>query len=132
MNNKLTKETHMNNTLPDLSTWYLVSVGATIPAGTPYAYHYEEEGFFAVKLSGHLKEVPVLDGEPAYYTEHPVTPPLPTEEGATILVSSDEQPPGILLTLKGDRWVNRYGVEWYDDQISAWCPVTLGETVVMR
>ena len=122
----------MNTTLPDLSTWHRVPVGATIPAGTPYAYHYEEEGFFAVQLSGHLKEVPALDGEPTYYTEHPIGPPLPTEEGATILVSSVERPPHILLTRKGGRWVNQHGVEWYNNEIHAWAPVAIGETVVMR
>ena len=64
-------------------------------------------------------------------TEHPVTPPLPTEEGATILASSDEHPPRVLLTREGGRWVNRYGVEWYVDQIHAWAPVAIGETVVV-
>ena len=122
----------MTNNLPNPPVWHRVPIGATIPAGTPYAYHYEEEGFFAVQLSGHPKEVPALDGEPTYYTEHPIGLPLPTEEGATILVFSDEQPLGILLTVRGGRWVNRYGVEWYDDQIRAWCPVTVGEMVVTR
>ena len=118
--------------LPNLSTWHRVPVGATIPAGTPYAYHYEEEGFFAVKPSGHLKEVPALDGEPTYYTEHPITPPLPTEEGATIMASSDERlPPHILLTRKGGLWVSRYGSEWVFDDIRSWAHVTIGETVVM-
>ena len=121
----------MNNNLPDLSTWCRVPVGATIPAGTPYAYHYEEEDFFAVKPSGHFKEVPALDGEPTYYTEHPVTPPLPTEEGATILVSNDERPPFVLLMREAGRWVNSHGVEWYNNEIHAWAPVTVGETVVM-
>ena len=118
--------------LPNLSTWHRVPVGATIPAGTPYAYHYEEEGFFAVKPSGHLKEVPALDGEPTYYTEHPITPPLPTEEGATILVSGDERPPHVLLMREAGRWVNSHGVEWYNNEIHAWAPVTIGETVVTR
>ena len=121
-----------NNELPNLSTWHRVPVGATIPAGTPYAYHYEEEGFFAAKLSGHLKEVPALDGEPTYYTEHPITSPLPTEEGALIMVSSDELPPRILLTRDGGYWFDHYGAEWAVDDIRAWCPVTIGETVVMR
>ena len=122
----------MTTNLPNLSTWHRVPIGATIPAGTPYAYHYADEGFFAVKLSGHLEEVPALDDEPTYYTEHPITPPLPTEEGATIVASSVERPPHILLTREAGRWVNRYGMEWGVDDIRVWAPVTIGETVEMR
>ena len=121
-----------NNELPNLSTWHRVPVGATIPAGVPYAYHYEDEGFFAVKPNGHLKEVPARDDEPTYYTEHPVTRPLPTEEGATILVTSQPGlPPNILLTREGGIWVNSYGAVWRVDQLTAWAPVTIGEVVVM-
>ena len=122
----------MNTELPNLSTWHRVPVGATIPAGTPYAYHYEEEGFFAVKPSGHLKEVPALDGEPTYYTEHPIGLPLPTEDGATILASGNDLPPHTPLTLEAGRWVNRFGAEWVVDDIRTWAPVTIGETVVVR
>ena len=117
--------------LPNLSTWYRVPVGATIPAGTPYAYHYEDEGFFAVKLNGHLKEVPARDDEPTYYTEHPVTTPLPTEDGATIIASCDAGVPFSLLTREGDRWVSRHDTTWPVSSITSWAPVTIGETVVM-
>ena len=123
-------EDQPSNELPNLSTWHRVPIGATIPAGTPYAYHYEDEGFFAVKLNGHLEEVPACDDEPTYYTEHPVTPPLPTEEGATIMASSGDWPPSSLLTRKDGRWVNRYRDEWAVDDIRAWAPVTIGEVVV--
>ena len=68
----------------------------------------------------------------AYYTEHPVTPPLPTEEGATILASGGHWPPYILLTREGARWVNHVGDEWREREIRAWVPVALGETVVVR
>ncbi len=123
----------MTNNLPNLSAWHRAPVGAVIPANTPYAYHYEEEGSVAVKPSGHLKEVPALDGEPTYYTEHPIVPQLPTEEGATIVVSGDERlPPHILLTREAGRWVNSHGVEWYNNEIHAWAPVTIGETVAVR
>ena len=122
----------MTTNLPDLSTWNRVPVGAAIPADTPYAYHYEKEGFFAVKLSGHLKEVPALDGEPTYYTEHPIGLPLPTEDGATILATDDDRPPRILLTLEAGQWVSGLGLQWNVEQFRAWCPVTLGETVVVR
>ena len=121
-----------NTELPNLSTWHRVPVGATIPAGVPYAYHYEDEDFFTVKLNGHLKEVPARGDEPTYYTEHPIAPPLPTEEGATILASDDCRRPRILLTLKAGQWVSGLGLHWNVEQLRAWCPVTLGETVVMR
>ena len=118
-----------NNELPNLSTWHRVPTGAVIPKNTPYAYAYN--GCITVDLDGYSCDVDVDPADICYYTEHPTTPPLPTEEGATILASSDEQPPGILLTLEAGRWVNRYGAEWSADQISAWAPVAIGETVVM-
>ena len=121
----------MTTALPNLSTWNRVPVGATIPAGTPYAYHYEDEDFFTVKLNGHLKEVPARDDEPTYYTERPIAPPLPTEEGATILASGNDLPPHTLLTHKSGRWVTCYGAEWAV-KITSWCPVTVGETVVVQ
>ena len=121
----------MTTNLPDLSTWHRVPVGAAIPKGTPYAYAYEKG--VNVIPNGPSRGFTVRDHSSyTHYTEHPVTPPLPTEEGATILASSDEQPPGILLTLEAGRWVNRYGAEWSVDQIRAWAPVIIGETVVAR
>ena len=119
----------MNNNLPDLSTWNRVPIGATIPKDTPYAYVYGNCA--TLRLEGAYVSVDVLR-EGTYYTEHPVTPPLPTEEGATILAASEGCIPYILLAREGGRWLNRYGVEWSVGQIGAWCPVTLGETVVMR
>lgn len=118
----------MKNNLPDLSTWHRVPVGATIPKDTPYTYVYENCA--TLRLEGAYVSVDVLR-EGTYYTEFPVTPPLPTEEGATILVSGDELPPRTLLTLKGGRWVDHYGVRWYVEEITSWAPVTVGEVVVM-
>ena len=121
----------MTTTLPNLSTWHLVPVGAAIPKGTPYACAYEDG--ISVDLLGNPYDIPVSDSDNNYYTERPIAPPLPTEEGATIVASSDERlPPRILLTREDDRWVNRYGAEWRADQIRAWAPVTIGETVVVR
>ena len=117
------------NSLPDLSTWHLVPVGATIPKGTPYAYVYN--GGLRVELGGYSRDITVGRGSGSYYTEQPVPPPLPTEEGATIVASGDERPPYILLTRKDGRWITRYGREVRLDQIRAWAPVTVGETVVM-
>ena len=124
-------EDQPSNELPDLSTWCLVPVGATIPKGTPYAYAYT--GGVTVS-DGLFKAITVQhDGSNyTYYTEHPVTPPLPTEEGATILVSDDDRPPRILLTLEAGQWVSVHQARWNVEEFRAWCPVTLGETVVMR
>ena len=116
--------------LPNLSTWHRAPVGATIPAGVPYAYTFA--GGCTAVLDGYSKDITVRDNPyNTYYTEHPVTPPLPTEEGAAIAVSYNEQPPHILLTRKAGHWVNRYGTRWNVDQIRAWAPVTIGEVVVM-
>ena len=123
-------EDQPSNELPNLSTWHRVPVGATISAGTPCTYTYKNS--IAVRLGGYLEDYTVRDNSYyTYYTEHPVTPPLPTEEGALIMVSSDELPPRILLTRDGGYWFDHYGAEWAVDDIRAWCPVTIGETVVM-
>ena len=116
-------------TLPNLSTWHRVPVGATIPKDTPYAYTYKDA--LMVKRGGNPYDIPVSYSDNNYYTKRPVTPPLPTEDGATIAVSYNEQPPHILLTRKAGHWVNRYGTRWNVDQIYAWAPVTIGEVVIM-
>ena len=121
-------EVQPSNSLPNLSTWHRVPVGAVIPKGVPYAYAYEN--CVTLRLDGTYVDITVLR-DIRYYTEHPVTPPLPTEDGATILVSGDTYPPHILLTREGDRWVDHFGVRWYVDQIRAWAPVTIGEVVLM-
>ena len=118
-----------NNNLPDLSTWHRVPVGATIPAGTPYAY--VNQNCVTLRLDGAYVDLTVIHDN-TYYTEFPVTPPLPTEEGATILASDDCRRPRILLTLEAGQWVSSLGLRWNVEQFRAWCPVTLGETVVMR
>lgn len=114
--------------LPDLSAWHRIPVGAKIPAGTPYAY--VNQNCVTLRLEGGYVDIDVLR-EGTYYTKHPVTPPLPTEEGATILASSDARPPHILVTLEAGRWVN-HDVEWPVSIIRAWAPVTVGETVIAR
>ena len=121
----------MTTNLPDLSTWNRVPVGATIPKGTPYAYAYENS--VNVRFNGPPEDFTVRDNSYyTHYTEHPIGLPLPTEEGATILVSSDERPPFVLLMREAGRWVNSHGVEWYNNEIHAWAPVTIGETVAVR
>ena len=116
-----------NNELPPLSTWHRAPFGATIPAGTPFAYTYDDG--VTVELGGYPCDTQV--GVNYHYTEHPVSPPLPTEEGATIMVSGDERPPHTLLTRTDGRWVNRFGDEWPVERVTSWAPVTIGETVVV-
>ena len=123
-------EDQPSNELPNLSTWHRVPVGATIPKGVPYAYAYDDR--LTVELDGYHHDATVSRDDCTYYTEHPITPPLPTEEGATIMVSGEEWPPHTLLTRQDGRWVNHFGDEWAVDEIRTWCPVTLGETVVVR
>ena len=123
-------EDQPSNELPNLSTWHRVPVGAVIPKGVPYAYTYE--GGLRVELDGHSSAITVTRDDCSHYTEHPITPPLPTEEGAKILASSGDWPPSALLTRKEGHWVNPYGDEWAVDDIRAWAPVTIGETVVVR
>ena len=123
-------EDQPSNELPNLSTWHPVPVGATIPAGTPYAFAYK--GTLMVKRSGYSRNITVGRDDYTYYTEHPVSPPLPTEEGATIVVSVEEWPPRTLLTRTEGRWVNRFGDEWPVERVTSWAPVTIGETVVVR
>ena len=123
-------EDQPSNELPNLSTWHRVPVGATLPKNTPYAYVYVDR--LTVELDGYPRDTTVSRDDCTYYTEHPIAPPLPTEEGATIVVSVSEKPPHIILTREGGRWVNRYDVKWWpEDEIRAWAPVTIGEVVVM-
>lgn len=119
----------MKNNLPDLSTWHRVPIGATIPAFTTYAY--ASKTALMVELRGRFEDFTVPDSGNTYYTEHPVTPPLPTEEGATILASGNDLPPHTLLTREGGRWLTCYGEEW-TVKITSWCPVTVGLMVPMR
>ena len=123
-------EDQPSNELPDLSAWHRVPAGATLPKNTPYAYAYADR--LTVELDGYPRDTTVSRDDCTYYTEFPVTPPLPTEEGATILASDDCRRPRILLTLEAGQWVSSLGLRWNVEQFRAWCPVTLGETVVMR
>ena len=121
-----------NNNLPDLSTWHRVPIGAKIPAGTPYAYTYADDTNITVRLDGCRYDTTVGNGPDRICAWTPTAPPLPTEEGATIVVSVSEKPPRVLLELQDGRWVNRYGDKFAVDQIHAWAPVTIGEVVVVR
>ena len=115
--------------LPDLSAWHPVPAGATLPKNTPYAYAYADR--LTVELDGYPRDTTVSRDDCTYYTESPLAPPLPTEDGATIVVSYDDRPPRVLLELQDGRWVNRYGAEWTVKDITSWAPVSIGEVVVM-
>ena len=119
-----------NNNLTDLlPDWHPIpDGGGLVRKGERYAI-VESEGRIISIYTSEDDWTVLADGR--VLTEHPVAPPLPTEEGATILVSNDERPPHILLTCKAGHWVSRYGTRWNADQIRAWAPVTVGETVVM-
>lgn len=120
----------MKNNLPDLSTWHRVPVGATIPKNTIYAICHENSA--VVNLRGYRYDTRVSDNPySTFYTEKPILPPLPTEEGATILASGNDLPPHTLLTREGGRWLTCYGAEW-TVKITSWCPVTVGLMVPMR
>ena len=118
----------MKNNLPDLSTWHRVPIGATIPPFTTYAY--ASKTALMVKLRGLRYDITVRDGVNPCYAEKPILPPLPTEEGATILASGNDLPPHTLLTREGGRWLTCYGAEW-TAKITSWCPVTVGLMVPM-
>ena len=122
-------EDQPSNELPNLSTWHRVPTGAVIPKNTPCAYAYG--GYLTVQFDGYSRNITVGRGGYSYYTEHPIAPPLPTEEGATIVVSAVSRPPRTLLTHQGGRWVDCFGAEWTVKDITAWAPVTIGEVVVV-
>lgn len=122
----------MKNNLPDLSTWHPVPAGGVIRKDERYAIIESEGRIISIFTCQDDWRVYAVYADGRVLTEHPITPPLPTEDGAKILMSSDELPPSFLLTLEAGRWVNRYGAEWSADQITSWAPVTIGETVVIR
>lgn len=120
-----------NNNLTDLlPDWHPIpDGGGLVRKGERYAIVESEGRTISIFTS---EDDWTMPGVGQVLTEHPITPPLPTEEGVTIAVSSDERPPSVLLTRKGGRWVNSHGVEWYNNEIHAWAPVTIGEVVVIR
>ena len=118
---------NLTDLLPD---WHLLPAsGGLIPKDERYAI-VEADGRVITIYTSHTDWSAPADDR--ILTEHPLAPPLPTEEGATIVASSDERPPHILLTRESGRWVNRHGVVWTVDVIRAWAPVAIGETVVAR
>ena len=71
----------------------------------------------------------VTSGESHTFLLERPTPPLPSEEGATVLVSYyEDEPVRWLRTLRDGDWYNALGdqmpLNW-----TAWAPVAVGETV---
>lgn len=120
-----------NNNLTDLlPDWHPIpDGGGLVRKGERYAIVESEGRTISIYTS---EDDWTMHADGQVLTEHPIAPPLPTEEGATIAASSDEGPPRVLLELQDGRWITRYGVEWSVNEICAWAPVTIGETVVMR
>ena len=117
---------NLTDLLPD---WHpLPAGGGLIPKDERYAI-VEADGRVITIYTSHTDWSAPADDR--ILTEHPIAPPLPTEEGAMIMASGDERlPPHILLTRQGGLWVNHLGMECRVDGITAWAPVTIGETVV--
>ena len=57
-----------NNVLPNLSEWFEVPVGATIPAGTRYAISYSDGGYYATKDNNPFR----VAEAGMYFTEKPI------------------------------------------------------------
>ena len=57
-----------NNVLPNLSEWFEVPVGATIPAGARYAIYYSDDTIHMYRDDDLLP----VEVESAYFTEKPI------------------------------------------------------------
>ena len=70
-NEHVSPNTPPTSPLPDLSRWYPVPVGATIPAGTEYAYRPGRSIYFNSAEEGTTQYV----SDEQRYTEHPIPDP---------------------------------------------------------
>ena len=111
-----------DDTWPDLSGWYPLPEGCTIPKGTRYAWRDGRGGI-------HVCTAEVGDFTPPgaspypFRTERPVPVPLPTEEGARIIAYVPWY--GTLeLTLTDGEWRSPGGSSYDDDDITRWMPAT--------
>ena len=106
---------------PDLSGWYPLPEGGTIPQGMRYAV-LESNGFVAVSTAS--RDHALIDATLySYRTERPVPAPLPTEEGARIIARGPWY--GLLeLALTDGRWQSPGGIRYDDDDITRWMPAT--------
>ena len=118
-----------NNVLPNLSKWFEVPVGATIPAGTHYAIAYSDGSHDTAKGSHQFR----AEEAGTYFTEHKIKVPKKTLEdvirdaGTSVTDIAKaveafyaEQPkqPKVIIDAGGDVWrLNAIGTYdlWYDD-----------------
>ena len=107
-----------DNTWPDLSGWYPLPEGGTIPEGMRYAALSGD----CIAVYTNLEEW-TPTGRVDLRTERPVPAPLPTEEGARIIARGPWY--GLLeLALTDGRWQSPGGPRYDDDDITRWMPAT--------
>ena len=119
-----------NNVLPNLSEWFEVPVGATIPVGTHYAVYYSDGSHLTTKYSS-----PVRVAEAGkFFTEKPIEAVRETLEdvirdaGTSITdiaqaveafyAEQKSKQPKVIIDAGGDMWrLNAVGTYdlWYDD-----------------
>ena len=119
-----------NNVLPNLSKWFEVPVGATIPVGTHYAVYYSDGSHLTTKYSS-----PVRVAEAGkFFTEEPIEAPKKTLEdvirdaGTSVTdiakaveafyAEQKSKQPKVIIDAGGDVWrLNAVGTYdlWYDD-----------------
>ena len=110
-----------DNTWPDLSGWYPLPEGGTIPKGMRYAW-LDSNGGIAVTTADYGFTPPGASRF-NYRTERPVPAPLPTEDGARIIARGPWY--GLLeLTLTDGEWQSPGGFDYDDDDIIRWMPAT--------
>ena len=119
-----------NNVLPNLSKWFEVPVGATIPAGTHYAIAYSDGSHDTAKGSHQFR----AEEAGTYFTEHKIKVPKKTLEdvirdaGTSVTdiakaveafyAEQKSAQPRVIIDAGGDVWrLNAIGTYdlWYDD-----------------
>ena len=121
-----------NNVLPDLSEWFEVPAGATIPAGPRYVRSYSDGSHITVKGSSPFR----VAEAGRFFTETPIEVPKKTLEDviraagnsvediakaveAFYAEQKSKQPRVIINGTDGDEWrLNAEGTYdlWYDDE----------------
>ena len=119
-----------NNVLPNLSKWFEVPVGATIPAGTHYAIAYSDGSHDTAKGSHQFR----AEEAGTYFTEHKIKVPKKTLEDViraagnsvadiakaveAFYAEQKSKQPKVIIDAGGDMWrLNAVGTYdlWYDD-----------------
>ena len=121
-----------NNVLPNLSEWFEVPVGATIPANTLYAILYSDGGHYTTKDNNPFR-VAELAGR--YFTETPIEvvretledviregvggahTPAEIAKAVEAFYAEQSKKPKVIIDETGDEWqLNAGGTYdiWYD------------------